>query len=172
MLESAEAGPGPQGTPNLTFEEFFRTTYSRLAQMLLLMSGSRDEAEEVAQEAMARAFERWERVRQMDSPAGYVYRTALNLQRKSFRRDAIRRRIESERGRDVDLIAVATSRHDIREALGSLPRAQREALVLVEWLGLDAGEAGAILGIKPASIRGRVHRARTALRKRLGGWNE
>ena len=67
MNESAEAGRGPQRMPNLTFEEFFRATYSRLAQMLLLMNGNRDQAEEVAQEAMARAFERWDRVRQMES---------------------------------------------------------------------------------------------------------
>jgi RNA polymerase sigma-70 factor (ECF subfamily) len=169
MLESAGASQGLGEAAILTFEEFFRATYTRLAQMLLLLTGERDEAEELAQEAMARVFERWDRVRGMASPDGYAYRTAVNLHRKTLRRAAVRRRIPFPRTQEVDLIAVATSRHDVRQALASLPRAQREALVLVEWLGLDAAEAGAILGIKSVSIHGRLHRARESLRKQLGG---
>lgn len=172
MLESAGARDELDGAPAATFEEFFRTTYTRLAQMMLLLAGNRDDAEDLAQESMARVFERWDKVRHMESPAGYVYRTALNLQRKKFRRDAVRSRRVFEAEPSVDLIEAATSRHEIQRALSSLPRSQREALVLVEWIGLDAAEAGAILGIKPASVRGRVHRARAGLRKTLGGWNE
>jgi len=39
---------------------------------------------------MTRVLERWDRVGVMDSPAGYAYRTALNLQRKRIRRLAVR----------------------------------------------------------------------------------
>jgi RNA polymerase sigma-70 factor (ECF subfamily) len=56
----------------------------------------------------------------------------------------------------------------VLEALASLPRSQREALVLMEWLGFSADEAGGILGIDSSSVRGRVHRARNALRQRFG----
>jgi len=54
-------------------------------------------------------------------------------------------------------------------AVASLSRPQREALVLVDWLGFDAEEAGRVLGIEAVSVRARLHRARTALRKRFGG---
>ncbi len=49
------------------------------------------------------------------------------------------------------------------------PRRQREALVLVEWLDLDIIEVAELLGITQASVRGRLHRARRALRERFGG---
>jgi DNA-directed RNA polymerase specialized sigma24 family protein len=56
---------------------------------------------------------------------------------------------------------------DVLAALRTLPRTQLEALLLVEWLGMTSEEAGRILGIDPASVRGRIHRAREALRATL-----
>lgn len=64
---------------------------------------------------------------------------------------------------------VALRRQEILTALHSLPLAQREALLLVEWMGMSSEEAGRVLGIAPGSVRGRVHRARLALRERAGG---
>jgi RNA polymerase sigma-70 factor (ECF subfamily) len=60
----------------------------------------------------------------------------------------------------------------VHRALQSLTRQQREALVLVEWLGFDSEEAASILGIRASSVRTRLHRARTALRTQLGGIDE
>jgi DNA-directed RNA polymerase specialized sigma24 family protein len=59
----------------LDFEGFFRAEYPQLARAGYLLTGEAAEAEDLAQEAMARTFERWDRVRAMESPAGYVYRT-------------------------------------------------------------------------------------------------
>lgn len=64
---------------------------------------------------------------------------------------------------------MAEDRLEVLRAVASLPRTQREALVLVEWLGLGAEEAGGILGNAAASVRGRCHRARATLRERFGG---
>ena len=61
------------------------------------------------------------------------------------------------------------TRSELRRVLASLPSSQREALVLVEWLGLDAEEAGSVLGIEAASVRGRIHRARRTINEHLGG---
>ena len=72
--------------PNLLFEDFFRGEYERLGAALYLLTGDRLEAEDLAQDAMSRIFERWERVASMDSPVGYLYRTAMNLWRKRLRR--------------------------------------------------------------------------------------
>jgi RNA polymerase sigma factor (sigma-70 family) len=58
-------------------------------------------------------------------------------------------------------------RVELAEAIASLSRGQREAFMLVEWLGLSAEESAPILGLAPASVRSRVHRARAALRERL-----
>jgi RNA polymerase sigma-70 factor, ECF subfamily len=151
------------------FSEFFRDEYRRLAKACLLLTGDASEAEELAQDAFCRVFARWDDVRSMGSPTGYLYRTALNLNRKRIRRLAVRARHlvnPGERTSDVD---VADERLDVLRAVAALPRGQREAIVLVEWFDLDIDEVAALMGIAPASVRGRLHRARRTLRDRFGG---
>ena len=150
------------------FEEFFRTVYDDLARALLLLTGEAAEAEDIAQEALARAYERWDRVSRMESPAGYVFRTAMNLNRKRLRRIAVRARRWLPSGVARDPIGAAEDRTEVLRILRSLPSSQREALVLVEWLELDVNEAAAVLRIAPSSVRGRVFRARAAIRERFG----
>ena len=50
------------------FEEFYRVTVGRLIGVLFPVTGDLDEAEEIAQEAYARASVRWTRLRAMTSP--------------------------------------------------------------------------------------------------------
>jgi RNA polymerase sigma-70 factor, ECF subfamily len=150
----------------LTFEEFFRAEFRSVMRALIVVTGDPAAAEDVAQEAFARAFERWGRVGTMASPAGYVYRTALNLNRSRLRRAGMALRLTGRP--DTQEEPDASRSHEIRTMLRSLPRAQREALMLVEWLGYTAEEAAPILGVRPASVRGRLHRARRTLRARLG----
>jgi RNA polymerase sigma factor (sigma-70 family) len=154
------------------FEDFFRAHYARLAQAALLLTGDRGEAEDVAQEAMTRVYERWERVRTMESPEGYAYRVALNVHRKRVRWSAVRSRRILERSTSPDATAEVAASLDVLRALAALPRSQREAVVLVGWLGYTDEEAGRALGLAPSSVRVRLHRARTALRGRLGDHDE
>jgi RNA polymerase sigma factor (sigma-70 family) len=147
----------------LDFESFFRAEYRSLCQALLLLVGDAFEAEEIAQETMTRVLERWDRVGTMDSPVGYAYRTALNLQRKRIRRLAVRAKRRSVVVRVEDFGPDAEDRHDVRLALAALPEGQREALILIDWLDMDMQEAAGVLGIKPASVRVRLHRARASL---------
>jgi RNA polymerase sigma-70 factor (ECF subfamily) len=65
----------------------------------------------------------------------------------------------------TDPLIAAEDRDDIGRLLRALPIGQREALVIIEWLGLTADEASKVLGIEPASVRARVSRAKTALRR-------
>jgi RNA polymerase sigma-70 factor (ECF subfamily) len=153
------------------FEDLFRNEYLRLAKALYLLTGDRSEAEELAQEAMARIYERWSRIRAMDSPTGYLYRTALNLSRRRFER--IRRERQTaliDRGEDP--VEGTDRRLMVRAAVRDLSREQREALVLLEWLDLTPQEAGVVLGVSAGAVRARAHRARVDLRARLGGTDE
>lgn len=150
------------------FESFFRAEYGTLCRALLLLVGDAFEAEEIAQETMTRVLERWDRVGAMDSPTGYAYRTALNLQRKRIRRLAVRAKRRFASVPVGDIGPEAGERHDVRRALASLPDGQRAALILVDWLDMDTEEAARALGIKPGSVRVRLHRARSAVRDALG----
>ena len=149
------------------FEEFFQTEHVRLARALYLLTGSTAEADELTQEAMVRVYERWDRVRQMDSPQGYLFRTALNLHRSRLRWVASKARQIFQATPSPDPAEVVQSRDSLSRALASLPTGQREALVLVEWLGMGQEEAATALGIKPGSVRARLSRAKADLRGQL-----
>lgn len=163
------------GAPEMTgsgveadFTAFFGAEYERLFQSLYLLCGNRADAEDLAQETMARAFERWDRVRAAETPTGYVFQMGFNLHRSMLRRA----RQALKGGSRVAVRAepnLGQTRLEVLEALSSLPTSQRQALVLVEWLGFSAEEAGRILRIEPSSVRGRLHRARGSLRDTFGG---
>ena len=152
-----------------SFVSFFEDEYDGLYRTLLLMVGSRSEADDLAQEAMARVYERWDRIRGMGSPAGYAYAVAFNLNRRRLRRGRLWRRqeafeVEPAGAPPTDAVDV---RRDVRAALLRLPLALRETVVLTSWLELSAEEAGRVLGIEAVSVRGRLHRARQLLRELL-----
>jgi RNA polymerase sigma-70 factor (ECF subfamily) len=153
------------------FEDFFDAHYERLLRVLYLSTGNRHEAEDLAQDAFVRVYERWSRVGGLENPAGYLYRVALNARRSRLRRirvaaaKALHLRPEPPSDPQGD----AEDRLTVRRALATLPAGQREAVVLVEWLGLTDVEAGEVLGLPPGAVRTRLHRARSALRELLRG---
>lgn len=153
-------------TQEVDFRDFFEREYERLGRAAFLLCGDAGEAEELAQEAFVRVYEHWDRVREMGSPVGYLYRVALNLQRSRLRRLGAwaRRRPVAEPAGPGDPAAWVETRDEIARGLAALPVGQRAALLLVEWLGMSDEEAGRVLGIAPTSVRVRISRARTALR--------
>jgi len=150
-----------------TFEAFFDAEHRRLYRSLVLITGDRQEADDVAQEAMVRVLERWDRVEGMDDPRAYLYRTALNLNRNRHRWTARRRASPKEREQAPDPAESIAEALDVRRALSMLTSDQRVALVLVDFLGFDSGAAGTIVGIDREAIRARLHRGRTTLRQEL-----
>jgi RNA polymerase sigma-70 factor (ECF subfamily) len=149
------------------FETFYRAEFEGLVRSMFLLVTDLDEAQERAQEAMVRVFERWDRVGAMESPGGYLYRVAVNLHRRRVRSLAVRARrlVTLAAGqRDVEN---DPGRQELADAIASLSMRLREAFMLVDWLGMGSEEAGRILGIEAASVRSRVHRARRELRAQL-----
>lgn len=149
------------------FEAFFETEYPRLARSMYLVTGNAQEAEEIAQDAFLAAWERWDRVRAMDDPTGYVYRTAMNRFRSRLRRAAraARRMVGTADGRDA--FAEVDERDAVARALGALTPRQRAAVILTESLGYSAEEAGRILGVQPPTVRSLASQGRAAMRGRL-----
>jgi RNA polymerase sigma-70 factor (ECF subfamily) len=146
-----------------SFEDLFLAQREHLFSALWLVTRDRHEAEEIAQDAFVRVWERWERRGAPDDPTAYLFRTAMNLLRNRRRRAAValRRAVGHEPAPDV-LEAVETQDAVLR-ALGALTPRQRAALVLVDLLDLTSEEAGRALGIRPATVRVLAARGRTAL---------
>jgi DNA-directed RNA polymerase specialized sigma24 family protein len=66
-----------------TFEDLFAQQHERLYRALYLIVGNTHEAEELMQDALLQALQRWDRI---DDPAEYLYRPALNATHSRFRR--------------------------------------------------------------------------------------
>jgi len=152
---------------HLTFEEFFEAEKDRLLRVLSLITGSSTEAEDLAQEAFTRVFERWDAVAKMEDPAGYLHRTAINLFRSQYRRAARGLKRAIGRAPETDVFQHIEDRDVAAKALGHLTPRQRAALVLTEALGYSGEETGRLLGIRASTVYALTHQARAALRANL-----
>jgi RNA polymerase sigma-70 factor (ECF subfamily) len=148
----------------VTFEAFFEVERDRLLRLMCVVTGSYQEAEDIAQDAFLKLWERWERVVVMDGPDGYLYRTAFNLFRNRSRRAAVAARRAVGLTPQRDAFSAADDRHVVTKALASLPSRKRAALVLTDVLGYSAEEAGSLLGVKGSTVRALAFQGRSALR--------
>ena len=114
-----------------SFESFFRSYYGSVVRALVIVAGSESEAEDLAQEAFARALERWDRVRSMASPIGYVYRIAFNLNRNRLRHVARGLRRRSEPAPEPDPASEAETRSE--RSGGSSPLCRRASGRRSSW---------------------------------------
>jgi RNA polymerase sigma factor (sigma-70 family) len=147
-----------------TFDTFFLDERDGLSRALCAITGSRSQAEDIAQEAFLKILERWDTVSVMENPGGYLYRTALNLYRSEYRRATrAMKRLVSREPEDDDVFAPIHDRDEALTALAVLTPRQRAALVLTEGLGYSGEEAAGMLGIKPATIYALTHQARATL---------
>jgi len=146
------------------FEAFFEAERPRLFRALLLVTGNVAEAEDLLQDAFFRVWERWERVRAMENPVGYLHRTAMNRFRSAYRHAVVAARHGLQlAGRGLDPLEAIEARDAALQALRMLTRRQRAAVVLTELLGYPADEAAAILSIRPGTVRTLVSQARARL---------
>jgi RNA polymerase sigma-70 factor (ECF subfamily) len=150
------------------FEVFFEQHHERLFRALWLLTRDRQEAEEVMQDAFLRLWERWDRVIGGPDPAGYLYRTAMNVWRSRLRRAAVAARKAIHHIQCDDEIAGVDERDAVVRALAPLPSRQRAAIVLMDVLDLSSERAGEVLGIRPVTVRVLAARAREALAKEMG----
>jgi len=146
------------------FESFFVRERPRLLGSMVLMAASANDAEEIVQEAFFRLWERWDRVRKMDDPVGYLYRTAFNVQRSAYRRAVRAARRTIVRAVEPDPYATVAEREAIARALRALTPRQRAAVVLTELHGYRTEEVATLMGIRPGTVYVLVSKGRRALR--------
>ena len=164
---TAEAPSSETFDASRSFEAFYDAEGRTLFRRLWLVTGNRAEAEELMQDAFLKVWERWDQVGAMDDPVGYLYRTAMNLFRKRYRRAAlaIRRSVGLTPSRDD--FADADDRETVRRVLSTLPPRQRAALVLTEMLGFSPEDAGRALGVQATTVRSLSHQGRASFRQAM-----
>ena len=146
------------------FSIFFEDEHRRLFKALYFVTGSREEAEDLAQEAFLKLWERWDRINTIEDPTAYLFTVALNANRMRARaaRRAARRQIPLGVVRDpYDDVDV---REDVLAMLRSIAPRQRAALVLLDLYGYGSEEAARIMGIRPSTVRALATQGRAVLR--------
>lgn len=143
-------------------EAFYGTTYRRLVCNVAIVAQSSHEAEEVVQEAFIRLIPRWDRISAYENPEAWVRAVALR-QLSNRRRKTLRGvRALTRLGPPEPVPEPTGSAIDPQRALASLPRTQREVLVLQD-LGLTLAEIAGELDLPLGTVKSRSSRARTAL---------
>jgi RNA polymerase sigma-70 factor (sigma-E family) len=152
------------------FESFFTDEYGEVLRTVALAIGDRARAEEVTQEAFARAYRKWRTVSRADRPAAWVYVVALNAERSRFRRDArvnLDRAPEDRPARDP--IEPALARVVVHRLLEQLPPRQRAAIVLRYLADLTVPEVARALGCAEGTVKSNLHDALQNLRIQMEG---
>ncbi|HKF00134.1 MAG TPA: sigma-70 family RNA polymerase sigma factor [Actinomycetes bacterium] len=149
---------------------FCRRLRPRLVGTLSLISGDPGTAEELSQEALARAWSNWSRLRELEEPAAaaWVFRTATNLASSWLRRLAAERRAVARlAGRSIGGARGEPDLADtlaVRRQVATLPRRQRTALVLRYYADLPVSQVAAVMGCSPGTVKSLTSKAVHALR--------
>ena len=136
-----------------------------------LCGGDAAAAEDVAQEAFVRAHRALASFRSEAALSTWFTRILVNEARRHQRWRWLRDRFAGPLPAEPPAPAAAPGdpllRERVARALARLPRAQREAFVLVHLEGLAIREAALVAGRAPGTIKAHLHRAHVALRARL-----
>jgi RNA polymerase sigma-70 factor, ECF subfamily len=152
----------------ISFGAFVQEQHERLFRALYFVTGNREEAEDLSQDAFMKLWERWSSIDQIEDPTAYLFRVALNGFRMRRRRAAIALRRQLTLGEPRDEFADADMRADVRSLLLSLSPRQRAAVLLVDLVGYPSEQAAGILHVRPSTVRNLVSQGRTTLRTSEG----
>lgn len=186
MSDSA-AQPAPGTPPGQAIARLIDLYGPRLYSLALRMCGNPADAQDMVQEVFLQAHRKWHLFRGDASPSTWLYAIAARSCKARLRRKGgIDRRMPAlsqlapfGEERSVDIAAAADhdgpvaaaiereSAEAVREAILSLPEHFRVPLVLKEMLELPISDVSEALGIKPETVKTRVHRARLHLRKTM-----
>jgi RNA polymerase sigma factor (sigma-70 family) len=150
------------------FDEFFEDEHERLFKALYFVTGNRQDAEELMQDAFMKLWERWDQIDRIADPTGYLFRVALNGFRMRRRRAATALRRLTPVVEERDPFVDAEMRADVQRLLLGLTVRQRAALLLVDLLGYTSEQAARILRVRPSTVRALATQGRRALRAKEG----
>lgn len=155
-----------------SFDRFYRRELPAMVGLAAAVTGTHLGAEDIAQEALMRAYRDWDRVSALDKPGAWVRRVALNLALSGRRRagSELRARLRLAPPPSAGELAPSPAEHaDVWAAVRRLPPNQRAAVALHYLEDQPVAVIADILGCAEATARVHLHRGRTALATMLEG---
>jgi RNA polymerase sigma-70 factor (ECF subfamily) len=156
--------------PHDDFAEFYEASYRRVVALVAAIVGNRHQAEDIAQEAFARALTRWPQVGRYDLPEAWVRRVALRLtvdagrrMRRALALSAALAVTQPRRGEVADPLASTA----LSIALARLPLPQRQVVVLYYLADLKVEDIARDCEVSVSTVRTRLAAARHRLEREL-----
>jgi RNA polymerase sigma-70 factor (sigma-E family) len=155
-------------------ELLYAAHWRRLVRLGVLLVHDVGTAEEIVQECFVSVHDRWGRLNDPDKALAYLRRSVVNRSRSHLRHLAVvRRHVEREHAPEPQPGADHSAQDQVRRAtvlaaLRTLPRRQREVLVLRYYLDLSEAEIADTLGISRGAVKSHASRGAGALRAQLG----
>lgn len=146
-----------------TFDEFYRSTRQRVLAYLYAACGDLAEAQDAAQEAYARAWQRWSRLRGYADPEAWVRTVGWRVLANGWRKLRAGARAYRRLGPLPDQPEPSEDTVVLVAALRRLPVDQRVALVLYHIVELPLTEIAAETGVPVGTVKARLSRGRQAL---------
>jgi RNA polymerase sigma-70 factor (ECF subfamily) len=150
------------------FDEFYLGSRVQLLRQLAAMTGEPEMAQDVLQEAYARAWQRWSRVSGMDDPRAWVRTVAWRLAISQFRRRRVAERFLSGLRRTPAEGPGLEHAIDLEQALLRLNPEFRRALVLHDLCGFTVDQIATECGVASGTVKSRLSRGRAAVAASLG----
>lgn len=157
------------GSDSADFDTFYIAAVRRVVLYLYAACGDRAEAQDVAQEAFARAWQHWSRVGGYDDPEAWVRTVAWRLMINRWR--GLRRWLaaRARMGPPAEVTgSPSPDRVAVVEALQRLPKPQRQVIALHYMLDMSVRDIAEFVGAPEGTVKVRLSRARTTLARLLG----
>jgi RNA polymerase sigma-70 factor (ECF subfamily) len=145
------------------YDAFYAGSVRRLTAQMYAMTGSRAEAEDLTQEAFARAWQNWEKVSGYGDPEAWVRTVACRLRVSVWRKTVNRLAAHHRHGPPDDIPGAGPDYVAIVAALRRIPAEQRRAIVLHHLVGLSVEETARETGVAPGTVKARLSRGRHAM---------
>ena len=152
----------------------FLDHYDPLRRLAYVMLGDAQQAEEIVQEAFAKAMTRWNLFARAEHPHAYMRQIVVNLCRSKIRRFVLERKVtemfkhDEERAEPVPGVEAHGLNLDVWDAVRKLPDRQRACIVLRYLEDMTEPEVADVLGIPVGTVKSQLNRARGKLSKVLG----
>jgi RNA polymerase sigma-70 factor (sigma-E family) len=134
-----------------------------------LLTGSRADAEDLVQTALAKTYLAWGRIRDREAVDGYARRVLVNTQTSLWRRRRVPEHVTDDlpepRSGARDAMADLDLHDALWHALARLPRRQRAAVVLRYYEDLSEADTAAVLGCSVGTVKSATSRALARLRQ-------
>lgn len=174
LVESPAEHPSADGAtaklPDVvSFAALYRSEYRGLVSLAWGLTGSRETAEDIAQEALLSLHRRWERGDSVDNPAAYVRRACTNLAASWMRRRMAEARAFLRVGTPQgSLPALDEGTESFWSEVRRLPRRQAQVIALFYGYSMSVAEISETLQMAPGTTKTHLHRGRHTLASRLG----